>query len=352
MEIIRELCSFERRLAGTDAERRAANRLAERLRGLGRRVEVEPTYVHPQAALVHAAHCLLAFVGSLVAVSIPALGFGLVLVAATSLYLDLNGRLYLLRSLFFRRASQNVVSPGPRPTAPATLILCAHLDAARSGAVFAPGRARRFARLAARSPVPLGPDRILFWSMALLVPLLGLRMAGIDSELVALLQLIPTLVLLVGIFALVDVELSEVVPAANDNASGVATAVSLAAELDAEPPDNLDVWVVLDGGGECTQEGIRAFVRSRRKRLDRATTFFIALDSVGGGRVRYATSAGWVVSYDMDRRLVELCEAIATADAEDRRSLRGRRVRERSRRRDDAGADGRVSSPGPHLPRR
>lgn len=316
MEIITELCSFERRLAGTDAERRAANRLAERLRGLGRRVEVEPTYVHPQAAVVHAAHCLLAFVGSLVAVSIPALGFGLVLVAATSLYLDLNGRLYLLRSLFFRRASQNVVSPGPRPTAPATLILCAHLDAARSGAVFAPGRARRFARLAARSPVPLGPDRILFWSMALLVPLLGLRMAGIDSELVALLQLIPTLVLLVGIFALVDVELSEVVPAANDNASGVATAVSLAAELDAEPPDNLDVWVVLDGSGECTQEGIRAFVRSRRKRLDRATTFFIALDSVGGGRVRYAASAGWVVSYDMDRRLVELCEAIATADAE------------------------------------
>ena len=133
--------------------------------------------------------------------------------------------------------------------------------------------------------------------MALLVPLLGLRMAGIDSELVAVLQLIPTLVLLVGIFALVEIELSEVVPAANDNASGVATAVSLAAELDAEPPDNLDVWVVLDGGGECTQEGIRAFVRSRRKRLDRATTFFIALDSVGGGRVRYATSAGWVVSY-------------------------------------------------------
>ena len=119
MEIIRELCSFEGRLAGTDAERRAANRLAERLRELGRRVEVEPTYVHPQSALVHAAHCLLGFAGSLVAITVPALGFALVLLAATSMYLDLNGRLYLLRSLFFRRASQNVVSPGHEPEAPA-----------------------------------------------------------------------------------------------------------------------------------------------------------------------------------------------------------------------------------------
>src|ERR687896_747574 len=46
MEIVRELCSFERRLTDTDAERRAANRLAERLRELGRTPEVEPIHVH------------------------------------------------------------------------------------------------------------------------------------------------------------------------------------------------------------------------------------------------------------------------------------------------------------------
>ena len=68
---------------------------------------------------MHAVHCLLAFAGSLVAVSIPPLGFGLVLVAATSMYLDLNYRFYLVRRLFFRRASQNVISRGGRPDAPA-----------------------------------------------------------------------------------------------------------------------------------------------------------------------------------------------------------------------------------------
>src|SRR5688500_15472041 len=49
---VEELCSFARRLAGTDAERRAANAMAVRLREAGRRTEIEPIYVHPQAPLV------------------------------------------------------------------------------------------------------------------------------------------------------------------------------------------------------------------------------------------------------------------------------------------------------------
>ncbi len=316
MEIVRELCSFEGRLTGTDAERRAANRLAERLRGLGRRVEIEPIHVHPQWPLVQAAHCLLAFAGSLVAIEVPALGFGLVLLAATSMYLDLNYRIYLVRRLFFRRASQNVVSPGPNPDAGARLLICAHVDAARSGALFAPRRALRGARIAESSPVPLGPFRILFWSLALLLPLLGARMAGLDSNAIAVIQLLPTLVLLLGIFALVEIEVSDIVPGANDNASGVATAISLASELEAHPPRNLDVWVVLDGGEECQQEGMRAFVRRHRRELDRRSTFFLAIDSVGKGDVRFETSAGWLVSYAMDSRMIELCGAIAEADAE------------------------------------
>ena len=317
MEIIRGLCSFERRLAGTDAERRAANWLAKLLGDAGRRARVEPTYVHPQYGLVHAAHCALGFAGSLVAIVQPAVGFAIVLATAASMYLDLNYRLYLLRRLFFRRASQNVVSPGNRPDAPARLVLCAHYDAARTGAAFDPKRVARGARLASRLSLPLGPFRILFWSLAVLLPILGARMAGIDSSLVSLLQLPPTLLLLVGVFLLTDIQLSEVVPGANDNASGVATVLSLAHELDAAPPDNLDVWVLLTGGEECLQEGMRSFVRAHRGRLDRRGTYFVNVDTVGHGGVRFEAAAGWVVTVRMDRRLVELCQAIATADRED-----------------------------------
>jgi Peptidase family M28 len=315
MEIIRELCSFEGRLAGTDAERRAANRLAERLREQGRRVELEPTYVHPQVALVYALHCAVGFAGSLVSVAIPALGFGLVLFAATSLYLDLNGRFYLLRRVFFRRLSQNVVARGDRPKAPARLLITAHLDAARTGAAYSPRRLRLLGRIANRLPFAFSPPRLLFWSLALLVPLVGVRMAGVDSNAISILQLLPTLVLLVGMFVFVDVELSDVVPGANDNASGVAAAISLADELKSDAPKNLDVWVVLTAGEEGLMQGMRSFVRGHRKQLADRPAYFVCLDSIGGGRVRYTTSEGMTVSFEMGKRMNELCAAIAAGSS-------------------------------------
>jgi phage shock protein PspC (stress-responsive transcriptional regulator) len=316
MELIRELCSFEGRRAVTDAERRAANWLAQRLRDGGRRAMVEPTYVHPQYGLVHAFHCAVGFAGSLVAIIQPAVGFGLVLAAALSMYLDLNGRFYLARRLFFRRASQNVVAHGKRPKAPARLFICAHYDSARSGAAFQPKRVARASRLASRLPFPIAPFRVLFWSLAILLPILGARMAGVDSGLISLLQLPPTLILLIGVFMLTDIELSDVVPGANDNASGVATALSLAEQLDAKDPQNLDVWILFTGGEECQMEGMRSFIRSHRKSIDGENTYFIVLDAVGSGAVRYETGEGLAVTYDMDRRLVQLCDAVAAADRE------------------------------------
>src|SRR5439155_20572703 len=100
-EVIRELCSFNGRLTGTDAERRAGNWLAGQVRRVGRTVEIEPIHVHPQFALVHAAHCLLGVAGSLVAIASPPAGLAIVLVTAVSMYFDLNARFYLLRRLFF-----------------------------------------------------------------------------------------------------------------------------------------------------------------------------------------------------------------------------------------------------------
>jgi hypothetical protein len=314
MEVIRRLCSFEGRLAGTDAERRAANYLAERLREQGRRVEVEPTYVHPQYGLVHAAHSTLGVAGSLISLAQPAVGFALVLAAATSMYLDLNGRLYLLRRLLFRRASQNLLSPSPKRRGQARVILCAHYDAARTGAIFSPAWARRAARLQRALPFPIGPFRILFWSLALLLPILGLRMAGLEGTWLSAIQLPETLILVVGSFALVDIELSDVVPGANDNASGVAAVLSAADDLAADPPENIDVWVLFTGAEECLQEGMRSFVRAHRRELDAESTYFICVDTVGHGHVAYEVSGGWVVSYQLDPRLVELCNAIAAAD--------------------------------------
>lgn len=313
IEIVRELCSFAGRRAGTDAERRGAGRIAERLREIGRPAELEPTTVHPQYGYVLAAHCLLGIAGSLIAVEVPALGFALVLLAAGSLYLDLEYRAYLIRRLFFRRASQNVVSRAGSGARPDRVIVCAHLDAPRGGAVFSPRLARAGAAVGRRLPW-LGPLRVVFWALAVLLPILGARMAGADSAALSALALVPTLVLLVAAFALVEIELSPIVPGANENGSGVATALALAARVEAEPTRNLDLWFVLDGAREPIQEGIRAFIRSHRRELDRERTVFIVLEEVGVGEPRFEIAGGWVTSFTADRRLVELCAAIAEAD--------------------------------------
>jgi Peptidase family M28 len=320
MEVITELCSFEERGPGTDAERRAANALATRLRGMGRRAELEPFFSHPQYAVVHLIHAVLGIAGSLLATVQPAIGFALVLFAAASTYLDLNTRLYLVRSLLFRRVSQNVVSPGTRPDAPARLILMAHYDAARTGYIFSKA-ANRIRRLPERSRLAIGPFRIFFWiGLAPLLPILGARMAGLDATWLNAVQAIPTIVLIVAAFLLIDIALSEIVPGAYDNASGVAAVLSAAEELTSNPPPNIDVWIVLTGSEESFCEGSRAFVRSRRKQFDRANTFFLNVDSVSHGQVAYEVSEGAVISIPHDAELVELCEALAAAGAADGRA--------------------------------
>jgi hypothetical protein len=322
MEIIRGLCSFEERLTGTDAERRAANWLVERLRAQGRRAEIEPTYVHPQIALVIAAHCALAFGASLLAIAEPVAGFAIVLLTAISLYLDLNTRFYLLRRLFFRRASQNVTSAGTSPEAPARLIISAHYDAARTGYAFNPRSRAREARIPPRWRLALAPPRLVFWSLLALLPILGARMAGVEESWLDLVQLPPTLVLLVAVFLLVDIQLSAVVPGANDDASGVAVALSLAEALDADPPRHLDVWVALTGAEESLMEGMRSFVRGHREALERGSTYFLVLEMLGRGEnLHYLTGEGLAVTYRHSPRLAELCEAISTAGREENSDL-------------------------------
>jgi Peptidase family M28 len=318
MQLIRELCSFEGRGPGTDAERRAANMLARRLREMGRGARIEPFFAHPQFALIHLVHAAMGVAGSVISTDDPGIGFGLVFAAAISTYLDVNGRAYLVRSLFFRRVSQNVVSPGDRPRAPARLVLTAHYDTARTGYIFSKV-SDRIRRLPERVRLGVGPFRLFFWlGLAPLLPMIGLRMAGIDATWLAAIQTIPTIVLIVAGFVLIDIALSEIVPGAYDNASGVAAVLSAADELRADPPPNLDVWIVLTGSEQSFSEGMRAFVRRHRKELDPETTFFVNLDAVSHGVVAYEVSQGAVISIPHDPKLIELCEALALAQTDER----------------------------------
>jgi hypothetical protein len=313
-ERIETICSHRDRLAGTDAERRLANALATELEEAGMPVAVEPTWVHPQWPLAHLLHCLLAIAGSIVAASEPVVGFALVLAAATSAYLDLSGRAHLLRRLLFRRASQNLLArrPGADPSAD-RVILCANIDAPRTGAVYNRGPMGLLDAAARRFPVVSAPTRIWFWSIALLLLPVGARMAGLEAAWLGYVQLVPTLVLIVASFALGEIALSPASPGANANASGVAAALEAARLLDADSPRNVGVELLLIGGGETTMEGMRAFLHAHRKDLDRARVRFVSFESVGRGAPRYALSGGLAVSLPLDSELADACAALAAA---------------------------------------
>jgi hypothetical protein len=312
-DTIARLVGFTGRGPGTEAERDAAEYLAGELRRMGREADVEPIRVRPAYHLTLALHAALGILGSVVAVNKPALGIVILLPVAVSMYGDLTGRFHLLRLLTPRRTSQNVTSPGSHPDAPARLVLTAHYDAARSGVIFA--RARRPAPRPLRALSRLaGRIDAFFWATAAVLVIALVRLAaGITSDestVLTAIQFVPTVLLIVAVLLFVDVALSDPVPGANDNASGVAAVLELARRLTAAEPHYLDVWVVLTGANEGLMLGMREWMRAHRDDIDPRRTFFVNLESVGRGEVRYVRGEGFVVIEQHDARLVRLCESI------------------------------------------
>ena len=98
-------------------------------------------------------------------------------------------------------------------------------------------------------------------------------------------------------------------------------------------------------------QGMRAFVRSHRKLLDPQSTYFINIDSVGRGDVRFELGEGPAVTFELDSRLTELCTAIALADAESGNRYRASPLAPRLRDRRSRPAARKDPGDDDHLPR-
>ena len=328
LQDIEALVAHRGRWPGTDAERRAARHLERRLRELGRNADAEPFDVWPRWPLTHVLHALAAIAGSLAAVTDPLAGSIVVAAAALLAFGDLTGAFHLTRRLTGRRASQNVVSreDGGRP---GTLVLLAHYDAARSGAVFSDRAMRRRARIGRLLRRPIGPFEPFFWSILAVLACTLLRLAGVEGDPVAAVQFAATVLLIVSVALLADIGLSEIVPGANDNASGVATALRLAERYGGDL-EHFDLWVVLTGSEEAFAQGARAFVRRHRGELERGRTVFVSIDKVGSGTVRYARREGLLFARGLHPSLLDLCDQIADEDYEDANRYDARSIVSRS----------------------
>jgi hypothetical protein len=313
---IQGLSSDGGRRAGSDAERRAAGRVEDLLREMGREVEVESIYIYPRWAAVHAVHALVAIAGSLVSVAIPIAGAALVLIATLSAFGDATGLFRPLRRLTGRRASQNVLSREDQGERPGQIVLVAHLDSSQGGALFGRGVQERLAVLGGQLKRAIGPFVPFMAALVLLFVCCLLRVIGVQGNILTVFQLLPTVVLIIAVVALLDAALSQTVPGANDNASGVATVLRLAERFGGEL-EHFGVWVLVTGGQESFGLGMKAFLKRHKGELDKERTVFINVDEVGAGTVRYGQREGMLLPGKSHPQLFDIAEQIAEDDGED-----------------------------------
>jgi hypothetical protein len=276
---IAALAAIERGSA-TPGERDSAEWVAGRLREQGAvDVRLEPfrfqrTFAHAQAA--HFA------VGALAALGRRRL---LAAAALASFELEYSGRLQWLRRFLPAGEGVNVIGrlPAEGPVE-RTLVLVAHHDAAHTGLMWDPRLSQAGDRAAERSGKRA--------SLALL-PELAFAAAALG------LRRLPAAVLALSVALSVDQARSQVVPGANDNASGVAGALELAGRLARSRPPGMEVVVLVCGCEESGMGGMAAWLATEGAALDRERTLVLGLDTIGSGEpvVLEAEGGLWPVRY-------------------------------------------------------
>ena len=204
------------------------------------------------------------------------IGAALGAAAAAAAVDELPPRRRLLRRVLQRRPAHNVVAEVGPPDAERTIVLVAHHDTAHPGLLFHPAIPetlfRAFPQVLERSNTSPG----LMW------PVVGgpaVAAAGAATGSRALAKL-GTFLSAGSALAFADIGMREAVPGANDNATGVAVLLAIAASLAERPTESTRVMLV-STSEEALCEGMQLFCERHLGDLPADCTFFLSLDTLG-----------------------------------------------------------------------
>lgn len=312
---IHELAAMDRPSA-SDGERVAAESIAERLRALGCRVEIEQERAHggywwPIGLVNAAAAAAGAFAlrrHGLVARAFAAAVTG---AGAAALWDDLgHGRRWFRRAVLPHRATWNVVAELGDANAERTVVFIAHHDAAHSGLIFHPALPRIPMKLAPRLHARAGrsfPLLYTVWAGPAMIcagSILGVRRliaAGLGLSGVATV-------------AMADIGRRDAVPGANDNLSAVGVLLGLAAALRERPVEGARVLLISTGSEESFSEGMQGFGERHFDELNRDRTEMVCLECLGGPTLIVIEGEGMLRMRDYPAHMREAL-ALAAADA-------------------------------------
>jgi Peptidase family M28 len=283
------------------AERRAAELVADRLSKRGLEVEQRPFEAYPTFALPYGAALGVALLGIPAARGRPLVASALAAAGAalTSTEDGLINR-PLTRALA-RNPSRNLVATiEPSEKAVRTICLVCHLDSSRSGLMFH----RRFLPFL---HAWIGTQAAAF-GIAVAAPLL--RRLPLGRRLLAG----AYAVLLAGLGILIERELRGVdVPGANDNATGVAAVATLASELHDKPLSATRVVCLFTGCEEAGVLGADAFVRELEGGSDNWRSWlFLNFDGVGApATLRFLRQEGVLSKWPADAHLARIAQEVS-----------------------------------------
>ncbi len=305
-EKLEELERIERPSA-SEGERRAAEWLVGQFAELGAseaRIEAEAahgTYWWPLGV-----GALLGVLGSIAGLrGRRVLGVLAGLAGALGIAGDFPPNRRPLRRLLPRRTTHNVVCELGDPDAERTVVLVAHHDAAHSGLIYHP-------------KIPLIADRLGLLERTETSPMLMAPVVGgpILAALGALTgrRLLSRLGALLGLgtaAAMVDIGARKSVPGANDNGTAVVALLALAKRLLEEPADDVRVILLSVGAEESFSEGIKAFGERHFDELDRESTFFLVLESLGSPHLLVLRGEGFLKMREYPPRALALLDGLA-----------------------------------------
>jgi hypothetical protein len=233
-----------------------------------------------------------------------------------------NGLRPFRRLAMGSKPTWNAVASCGQEGAPRTLVVLAHHDAARTGAIFDTRVQRALGEAFPGLLERLDTSIPLWWTLLAAPGLVaaggllgrrGLLGAGAAASVVATV-----------VFE--EIARSPVVPGANDNLTAVAALVALAERLGRDPIPGLRILLVSCGAEEVVQGGIYGFARRHFPALDRERTWFLNLETVGSPKLILLEGEGPVVMEDYhDRGFRDLIARVAhTAGIPLRRGMRAR----------------------------
>lgn len=197
--------------------------------------------------------------------------------ALCSLEADVSGRSRWSSRFFPRGEGVNVSARIPAGGPPErTLLFVAHHDAARTGVLW-------------RMPRPKGP---FMWPVECALAAVGIGCLAGSRVLRAAGAAVVSLMALLAL----DIACSEVVPGANDNATGVAAALAIAGAFARDPLERTDVALLFTDCEEVGLGGIAAWLTAHASELDSARTLVVGLDTLGSGVPAVVSSDGAVTA--------------------------------------------------------